>query len=83
MDAQQVQELVAAGIENVDVAVEGGGGKFQVRAVSPAFAGLSKVRKQQLVYGCLNEHIASGAIHAVEMQLFTPEEWAELQNSGS
>lgn len=79
MDATQVQVLVAAGIEGADVKVEGGGGKFQVRVVAPAFEGLNRVRRQQLVYGCLNEHIASGAIHAVEMHIFTPEEWAKQQ----
>lgn len=80
MDATQVQALVAAGIENAEVRVEGGGGKFQVRVIAPAFAGLNRVRRQQLVYACVNEHIASGAIHAVEMQIFTPDEWAEQQS---
>jgi len=79
VDASQVQALVAAGIENAEVRVEGGGGKFQVLVVAPAFEGLNRVRRQQLVYGCLNEHIASGAIHAVEMQIFTPDEWAKQQ----
>ncbi len=77
MDATQVQALVAEGIEGAEVTVEGGGGKFQLVVVSSAFLGLNRVRRQQLVFACLNEHIASGAIHAVEMQTFTPEEWAE------
>lgn len=79
MDAEQVKALVEAGFDDADVTVQGGGGKFQVRVVSPAFVGLTTVRKQQLVYACLNDAIGDGSIHAVEMATLTPEEWAALQ----
>jgi acid stress-induced BolA-like protein IbaG/YrbA len=32
------------------------------------------VKRQQTVYRVLNEHISSGAIHAVSMRLLTPNE---------
>lgn len=76
MDAEQIQSLLAAALSDCEVSVQGGGGKFQVLAVGPAFAGLNAVKRQQKVYGLLNEHIASGAIHAVSMRLLTPEEVA-------
>jgi len=79
VDAERVKALVEAGFDEAMVAVQGGGGKFQVRVVSPAFAGLTTVRKQQLVYACLNEAIADGSIHAVEMLTYTPEQWAEIE----
>jgi acid stress-induced BolA-like protein IbaG/YrbA len=38
------------------------------------------VKKQQLVYQCLQQHIASGAIHALTIKTYTPEQWQTLQS---
>ena len=57
-----------------EIGVGGGDGKFQVTATGAAFAGLNAVKRQQKIYAILNEHIASGAIHAVSMKLRAPEE---------
>lgn len=43
--------------------------------VSAEFEGLSPVKKQQRVYQCLNEKIASGEIHAVNIRALTPAQW--------
>jgi stress-induced morphogen len=43
-----------------------------VRVVSEAFAGLSRVRQHQLVYGALRSELASEAIHALAVQTATP-----------
>jgi len=40
--------------------------------MSPAFAGLSRVRQHQLVYGALRQELASEAIHALAVQTSTP-----------
>ncbi len=52
------------------------GNHLHLRVVSTRFAGLSPVKKQQLVYSALQSAIASGAIHAVHMQTLTPDELA-------
>ncbi|KZX82612.1 cell division protein BolA [Oleiphilus sp. HI0009] len=80
MQASEVEALVKAQYPEMDVVVETDGYHYQLRAVGQEFAGLNKVKRQQLVYGCLNAHIVDGTIHAVIMQTYTPEEWAE-QNS--
>ncbi|MEY3659585.1 MAG: BolA family protein [Pseudohongiellaceae bacterium] len=59
------------------VAVSGGDGKYQVHVVSSEFAGLNRVKRQQAVYRVVNAHIQSGAIHAINMLLQTPEEHAQ------
>ena len=46
---------------------------FRVRIVSVGFAGLSRVRRQQLVYGLLRAELDSG-LHALGLQTLTPEE---------
>lgn len=82
MSPQEIQALITQGIEGAVVQVEGEGGKFQATVVSARFAGLSPVKKQQLVYATLGEHIASGAIHAISMQTLTPEEWEKQRRFG-
>lgn len=74
MEADQIQQLLAAELPDCNVAVEGGGGKFLVTAVGDVFAGLNAVKRQQAIYKILNQHIASGAIHAVTMRLQTEDE---------
>ncbi|MEM1404770.1 MAG: BolA/IbaG family iron-sulfur metabolism protein [Pseudomonadota bacterium] len=76
MDANTVESLVRAAFEDAEIQVEGSGANYDITVVSPVFEGLRPVKKQQLVYGALNETIASGAIHAVNIKTFTPEEWA-------
>ena len=75
MDANTVESLVRAAFEDAEIQVEGSGANYDITVVSPVFEGLRPVKKQQLVYGALNETIASGAIHAVNIKTFTPEEW--------
>ena len=58
-----------------------GGGHYQVRIVSAVFAGLSRVRRHQLVYQVLEEMI-NGEIHALGISAKTPQETA-AQRSGS
>lgn len=74
MAPEQVRDLLQAGLPGCEIEVEGGDGKFLITATGPAFAGLNAVKRQQLVYGVLNEHIATGAIHAVSMKLYTADE---------
>lgn len=75
MENEAVKQLLEQRIETEAVEVEGDGRHFNVLVVSKAFEGLSPVKKQQLVYAALNEEIASGAIHAVNMKTLTPAEW--------
>lgn len=51
-----------------------GGGHFRAVIVSDRFAGLTRVRAQQLVYGVMGAWMGK-EIHALSMQTMTPEEW--------
>lgn len=82
MTAEEVKALVEQGIENAEVRVQGSGDRFEVLVVAAAFDGLSLVRKQQRVYACINERIAAGDIHAVEIRTYTPAEWDKAQRMG-
>nr|WP_211172869.1 BolA/IbaG family iron-sulfur metabolism protein [Marinomonas sp. UCMA 3892] len=65
-------------IRNCEVVAEGEGCNFQVVVVTSEFEGLSTVKRQQLVYSHLQEAISSGAIHAVTMKTYTPEQISKL-----
>ncbi len=69
MDATTIEDLLKVALPGTEVAVQGEGGKYLVSATGTIFEGLNAVKRQQTIYKILNEHIASGAIHAVTMQL--------------
>ena len=72
---EAVQEAIRRALPDASVQVEdltGGGDHLQVRVVSSAFTGLSRVRQHQLVYGALRQELASEAIHALAVQTATP-----------
>ena len=75
VDAATVESLVKAQLENCEVRVEGAGSNYDITVIGDLFAGLRPVKKQQLVYSALRESIAAGAIHAVNIRTFTPDEW--------
>jgi acid stress-induced BolA-like protein IbaG/YrbA len=75
MEAHQVKELVQKAFDGDLVEILGEGCDFTVRVVSDQFVGLMPVKKQQKIYALLNEHIASGAIHAISMELYTQAQW--------
>ncbi|RKR02520.1 acid stress-induced BolA-like protein IbaG/YrbA [Kushneria sinocarnis] len=80
MQPEQVQQRLNEQLDDCEFHIQGEGCNFQVTAVSERFAELSRVKAQQLIYGALSEEIASGALHAVSIKTYTPEQWAALDN---
>ncbi len=74
MDASQITTELDAQLSDCQVSVEGGDGKYLVTVIGDVFEGLNAVKRQQTIYKILNEHITSGAIHAVTMSLMTVTE---------
>ena len=74
MLTNEIRQRIGDGLEGAEVAVEGEGCALSLTVVSASFAGLSAVKRQQLVYSFLAEFIADGSLHAVTLRLFTPEE---------
>ena len=75
----EIASLVKEKIPGADIEVQANGNSFMLRIVSADFDGQRALKRQQLVYSCLNELIKSGEMHAVTMRLFTPEEWEKNQ----
>ena len=75
MNPEDVTILLENALSNCQVEVDSQGSHFNVLVVGDLFEGKRAVQRQQLIYAVLNESISSGAIHAVNMKLFTPQEW--------
>ncbi|MDI6745987.1 MAG: BolA/IbaG family iron-sulfur metabolism protein [Rhodocyclaceae bacterium] len=73
---KQIEDWIAAGLECSHLAVDGDGRHFEALIVSPLFAGLSRVQRQQRVNAVLKDHFDSEILHALSMQCLTPEEAA-------
>ncbi len=79
MAPEEIKQLLEQAFEGATVMAEGDGSHFKVRLVADVFTGLRPVKKQQMVYQVLNEQIKSGAIHALSIETFTPEEWEKAR----
>ena len=70
-----VEAAIHRAIPDAVVTVEdltGGGDHLQVSVPSSAFSGLSRIRQHQMVYGALQQELASEAIHALALNTTVP-----------
>ncbi|MEA3251270.1 MAG: BolA family protein [Pseudomonadota bacterium] len=81
MQPSDVKARLESRIDDCEFHIQGEGCNFQVVAVGEAFAGLSPVKRQQLIYAALSEEIASGALHAVSIKTYTPAQWQDAPES--
>jgi stress-induced morphogen len=75
----EIEERIREALPAVHVQVQdatGGGDHFQAVIVSTAFEGKTRVQQHQLVYGILGDDM-KGAIHALALRTFTPEQWED------
>ena len=75
MTPEEIKTILSQGFDNAEVMAEGDGSHFQVTVISNQFDGLRPVKRQQMVYGLVNEQITSGALHAIGIKTYTEEEW--------
>ncbi|MGE0356760.1 MAG: BolA family protein [Burkholderiales bacterium] len=75
-DKRTIEEAIRQAIDCTHVDVRGDDGvHFEALVVSPAFAGLARVRRHQLVYAALGERMRE-EVHALSMHTLSPDEWA-------
>ncbi len=75
VEPASIEQSIRAGLAVTHLEVKGDGAHFEALIVSPAFAGLPRVRRHQLVYGALGDRMRE-EIHALSMKTLSPEEWA-------
>lgn len=79
MTPAQIKAMIENGIAGAEAQVDGDDGvHFAARIIYDGFQGLNAVKRHQLVYKALGEHMGQ-AIHALSIQTYTREEWQRQQ----
>lgn len=71
-----IRHSIESGLACEHLDVRGDGHHFEALVVSAAFAGLTRVKRHQLVYAALGDRMRE-EVHALSMHTLTPAEWAE------
>ncbi|MGP1630024.1 MAG: BolA family protein [Giesbergeria sp.] len=79
MTADQIKELIAAGLPCDYITLEGDGRHWYATIVSPSFEGVRAIQRHKMVYGTLGSKMENDEVHALSMKTFTPAEWAQAQ----
>jgi acid stress-induced BolA-like protein IbaG/YrbA len=77
LDPRQIEAWIRSGLACEHLSVTGDGRHFEALIVSAAFAGLSRVQRQQRVNDVLREHFETEILHALSMRCLTPAEAKE------
>jgi acid stress-induced BolA-like protein IbaG/YrbA len=77
MDAQQLKQLIATALPCEHIEVDGDGRHWYATMVSPAFEGLTRIKRHQMVYATLGQRMQTDEVHALSMKTYTPSEWAQ------
>lgn len=78
MNLEMVETMIKEKLPDAQVTVRdltGGGDHLEAIVISAEFEGKSRVKQHQLVYGALQEAMASEAIHALALKTYTPQAW--------
>ena len=79
-EASEIKRLIEQGMSCEFVEIQGDDGvHFSGIVVSREFEGKLKVRQHQTVYATLGK-LMGNEIHALQLQTFTPEKWAEVRS---
>ncbi len=75
MTAQEIQQLIRAGLPQAQVTIEdlaGDGNHYRAHVVAPDFRGKSRVQQHQMVYRALGDRMG-GALHALALTTAAPD----------
>ena len=76
MTADQLKQLITAGLACEHCELEGDGRHSFATIVSTAFEGKRLIQRHQQVYATLGGRIQTDEVHALSMKPYTPAEWA-------
>ncbi|MDO8451048.1 BolA family protein [Rhodoferax sp.] len=79
MTADQIKNMIAAGIKCEHIELEGDGRHWYATIVSAEFEGRRAIQRHQQVYATLGTKMQNDEVHALSMKTFTPAEWAAQQ----
>ena len=76
MTADQLKNLIAAGLPCEHIELEGDGRHWFATIVSAEFDGKRAIARHQRVYATLGDRMKTDEVQALSIKAFTPAEWA-------
>ena len=76
MTADQLKELISAGLPCEHSTPEGDGRHWYATIVSTEFEGKRLIQRHQRVYATLGDRMKTDEVQAPSMKTFSPTEWA-------
>jgi acid stress-induced BolA-like protein IbaG/YrbA len=77
-----IAELIREALPNAKVQVQDpnqDGQHFAAIVVADEFEGLSMIKQHKLVYGAIQQHLDTGAIHALQLKTYSTSQWESMQ----
>jgi acid stress-induced BolA-like protein IbaG/YrbA len=70
---EAVAALILNAMPDAEVTVTGDGYKYEAQVISACFAGLTTLKKHQMVYAAVDSAITSGDLHALTIVANAPD----------
>ena len=78
MESKEIEEMIARGLPDSEVHVDGDGSHFIARVICDCFEGMPLIKQHKLVYATLGSSMGD-AIHALSIQTYTQKSWEKAQ----
>ena len=81
MTAQELQDLIGAGLPCAHLQVQGDGRHWYTTLVSAEFEGKRLIQRHQRVYATLGNRMVTDEVHALSMRTYSPAEWEKMSDA--
>ena len=81
MTAQELQDLIGAGLPCAHLQVQGDGRHWYATLVSAEFEGKRLIQRHQRVYSTLGNRMVTDEVHALSMRTYSPTEWEKMSDA--
>ena len=81
MTAQELQDLIGAGLPCAHLHVQGDGRHWYATLVSAEFEGKRLIQRHQRVYATLGNRMVTDEVHALSMRTYSPSEWEKMSDA--
>jgi acid stress-induced BolA-like protein IbaG/YrbA len=79
--AQELQDLIGAGLPCAHLQVQGDGRHWYATLVSAEFEGKRLIQRHQRVYATLGNRMMTDEVHALSMRTYSPTEWENMSDA--
>jgi acid stress-induced BolA-like protein IbaG/YrbA len=79
--AQELQDLIGAGLPCAHLQVQGDGRHWYATLVSEEFEGKRLIQRHQRVYATLGNRMVTDEVHALSMRTYSPSEWEKMSDA--